>query len=165
MVEDSGRGYRRVVPSPKPVDIVEIDMIRDLVDRDHVVIAVGGGGIPTLRNDDGKLEGVAAVIDKDFASEKLAEMLDCDILFILTAVETIALDFGTPNQRELRSMTLDEAKTFMEEGHFAPGSMLPKVVAAAQFVQSKDGRQSIITSLEKAKEAIHGETGTRINRV
>jgi carbamate kinase len=164
MVEDSGRGYRRVVPSPKPVDIVEIDMIRDMVERGHLVIAVGGGGIPTLRKDDGNLEGVAAVIDKDFASEKLAEMLDCEILFILTAVETISLDFGTPRQRELKSMTLEEAKAFMEEGHFAPGSMLPKVVAAVQFVQSKEGRQSIITSLEKAKEAIHGETGTRIIR-
>lgn len=162
MVEDSGRGYRRVVPSPKPVDIVEIDMIRDMVDRGHVVIAVGGGGIPTLKRPDGSLEGVAAVIDKDFASEKLAEMLDCDILFILTAVETIALDFATANQRELKTMTIEEAKEFMEEGHFAPGSMLPKVQAAVQFVQSKDGRQSIITSLEKAKQAIHGDTGTRI---
>ncbi len=164
MVEDSGRGYRRVVPSPKPVDIVEIDMIRDMVDRGHVVIAVGGGGIPTLKRPDGSLEGVAAVIDKDFASEKLAEMLDCDILFILTAVETIALDFATANQRELKTMTIEEAKKFMEEGHFAPGSMLPKVQAAVQFVQSKDGRQSIITSLEKAKQAIHGDTGTRIIR-
>ncbi len=162
MVEDSGRGYRRVVPSPKPVDIVEIDIIRDMVDKGHVVIAVGGGGIPTLRKNDGQLVGVAAVIDKDFASEKLAEMLDCDILFILTAVETISLDFGKSSQKELKTITLDEAKTYIEEGHFAPGSMLPKVIAAMDFVKSKDGRQSIITSLEKAKEAIHGETGTRI---
>jgi len=161
MIEDSGRGYRRVVPSPKPVDIVEIDMIRDMVDKGHVVIAVGGGGIPTLRNE-GKLTGVAAVIDKDLASEKLAEMLDCDILFILTAVETIALDFGKPTQRELNSMTISEAEQFIEEGHFAPGSMLPKVMAAVDFVKSHPAREAIITSLESAKAAIHGETGTRI---
>ena len=161
MVEDSGRGYRRVVPSPKPVDIVEIDIISDMVEKGHVVIAVGGGGIPTLRKN-GHLEGVAAVIDKDLASEKLAEMLGCDILFILTAVEAIALDFGKPTQRELKKMTLKEAYQFMEEGHFAPGSMLPKVMAAVDFVESGNGRQSIITSLEKAKDAIHGETGTRI---
>ncbi|MCR3956879.1 MAG: carbamate kinase [Gudongella sp.] len=161
MIEDSGRGYRRVVPSPKPVDIVEIDIIRDMVDRDHVVIAVGGGGIPTLR-EEGKLKGVAAVIDKDLASEKLAEMLNCDILFILTAVETIALDFGKPSQRELSSMTVEEAEQFMKEGHFAPGSMLPKVMAAVDFVKSHPEREAIITSLESAKAAIHGETGTRI---
>lgn len=161
MIEDSGRGYRRVVPSPKPVDIVEIDMIRDMVDKGHVVIAVGGGGIPTLRNE-GKLTGVAAVIDKDLASEKLAEMLDCDILFILTAVETIALDFGKPTQRELNSMTISEAEQFIEEGHFAPGSMLPKVMAAVDFVKSHPDREAIITSLESAKAALHGETGTRI---
>ncbi|MGM0396126.1 MAG: carbamate kinase [Bacillota bacterium] len=161
MIEDSGRGYRRVVPSPKPVDIVEIEIIRDMVDKGHVVIAVGGGGIPTLRRGN-HLEGVAAVIDKDFASGKLAEMLDCDILFILTAVETVALDFGKPNQKEVRSMTPEEAENFIENYHFAPGSMLPKIKAAVDFARSKAGRESIITSLDKAKEAIHGETGTRI---
>ncbi|WP_422485742.1 carbamate kinase [Gudongella sp. DL1XJH-153] len=161
MIEDSGRGYRRVVPSPKPVDIVEIEIIKDMVDKGHVVIAVGGGGIPTLR-EDGNLRGVAAVIDKDLASEKLAEMLDCDILFILTAVETIALDFGKPTQRELKTMTVEEANKYIEEGHFAPGSMLPKVMAAVDFVKSNSRREAIITSLEKAKAAIHGETGTRI---
>jgi len=161
MVGDSGRGYRRVVPSPKPVDIVEIDMIRDMVDSGHVVIAVGGGGIPTLKKD-GRLKGVAAVIDKDLASEKLAEMLECDILFILTAVETIALDFGKSTQRELSSMTIAEAEQFIKEGHFVPGSMLPKVMAAVDFVKSHPEREAIITSLESAKAAIHGDTGTRI---
>ena len=161
MIEDSGRGYRRIVPSPKPVDIIEIEIIRDMVNKGHVVIAAGGGGIPTLMEDN-TLKGVDAVIDKDHASEKLAEMLDCDILFILTEVETVSLDFGKGNQRELSTMTIQESEKFIKEGHFAPGSMLPKVIAATNFVKSKPGRQAIISSLEKAKQAFHGKTGTRI---
>ena len=162
MVEDSGRGYRRVVPSPKPLGIVEIEVIRDLVEKGHVVIAVGGGGIPTVE-ENGQLKGVSAVIDKDLASEKLAELLDCDTLFILTAVETILLDFGKPTQRQLRKANLKEMEEYVNEGHFAPGSMLPKVISAMEFVRSNNGRTAIITSLENAKEAINGKTGTLIS--
>lgn len=162
MVEDSGRGYRRVVPSPKPMSIVEIEVIRDLVEKGHVVIAVGGGGIPTVE-ENGQLKGVSAVIDKDLASEKLAELLDCDTLFILTAVETILLDFGKPTQRQLRKANLKEMEEYVNEGHFAPGSMLPKVISAMEFVRSNNGRTAIITSLENAKEAINGKTGTLIS--
>ena len=161
MIEDSGRGYRRVVPSPKPLDIVEKDIIRDIIDAGHVVIAVGGGGIPTIRKGN-ELIGIAAVIDKDWASEKLAEILDCDTLFILTAVEKIAVNFGKANQKNLDKISTEEAYKYIEEGHFAPGSMLPKVKAAVDFVESKEGRTAIVTSLENAKRAMAGETGTTI---
>ncbi|WP_342026589.1 carbamate kinase [Proteiniborus ethanoligenes] len=163
MVEDSGRGYRRVVPSPKPVDIVEKDVINDIVNSGHIVIAVGGGGIPTVRKGNA-LIGIPAVIDKDLASQKLAELLDCDTLFILTAVEKIAINFGKPNQVNLDRITVGEALKYIDEGHFAPGSMLPKVEAAIDFVQSKEGRTAVISSLENAKKAISGETGTTIYR-
>src|SRR5690554_3475465 len=162
MVEDSGRGYRRVVPSPKPKGIVEMEIIKDMVDKGHIVIAVGGGGIPTTMENN-ILSGVSAVIDKDMASEKLAELLDCDTLFILTAVETILLDFGKPTERKLREASLIDMGRYIEEGHFAPGSMLPKVISAMEFVESKKGRRTIITSLEHAKEAINGKTGTLIH--
>lgn len=161
MIEDSGRGYRRVVPSPKPVDIVEKDIIRDIVENGHVAIAVGGGGIPTVKKGN-ELVGVPAVIDKDSASEKLAELLDCDTLFILTAVKKVSINFGTPDQIDLETITVEEAEKYSKEGHFAPGSMLPKVNAAVRFVKSKDGRTSIITSLENAKEAITNGAGTTI---
>lgn len=161
MMEDSGRGYRRVVPSPKPIDIVEKNIIDDVVKSGHVVIAVGGGGIPTIVKGN-ELIGTAAVIDKDLASEKLAEILDCDTLFILTAVEKVAIHFGTPEQINLDKITVSEALKYVDEGHFAPGSMLPKVMAAIDFAESKTGRVAIISSLENAKEAIAGETGTRI---
>ena len=161
MIEDSGRGYRRVVPSPKPIDIVEKDIIKDIINAGHVVIAVGGGGIPTIRQGN-SLIGISAVIDKDFASEKLAEILDCDTLFILTAVEKIAINFGTPDQKNLDKISVEEAYKYIEENHFAPGSMLPKVKAALDFVESKKGRIAIISSLENAKRAMAGETGTRI---
>lgn len=161
MIEDSGRGYRRVVPSPKPIDIVEKDIINDIVEKGHIAIAVGGGGIPTVRRGN-SLVGVAAVIDKDSASEKLGELLDCDILFILTAVEKVSINFGTAEQIDLDKITVSQAEKYIEEGHFAPGSMLPKINAALSFVKSKEGRKSIITSLENAKGAITKGQGTSI---
>lgn len=161
MKEDAGRGFRRVVPSPKPIDIIEKKAIVDLIERDNIVIASGGGGIPvSLENN--KLVGVEAVIDKDFASEKLAELVNADVLLILTAVENVAINFGKPNQENLTNLTIDKAKHYIEEGHFAPGSMLPKVEAAIQFAQSNENREAIITSLENAYEAVNGKTGTRI---
>ena len=162
MVEDAGRGYRRVVASPKPEKIVEIETIRRLVESGQVVITVGGGGIPVIEKDDNTLEGVAAVIDKDFASEKLAEDLDVEVLMILTAVDRVAINFGKPNQKDLSTMTVEEAQRYIEEKQFAPGSMLPKVQAAVKFVKSKPGRKSIIASLGKAKEALVGKSGTII---
>lgn len=161
IIEDSGRGYRRVVPSPKPVDIVEKNIINDIVKSGHVVIAVGGGGIPTIKRGN-ELVGVAAVIDKDSASEKLAELLDCDTLFILTAVKKVSINFGSPQQLDLGTITVEQAEEYTEQGHFAPGSMLPKVNAAATFVKSKKGRKSIITSLENAKDAMSKDAGTTI---
>lgn len=161
MIEDAGRGYRRVVPSPQPVDIVEIDIIRDIVEKGHIAIAVGGGGIPTVKRGH-ELLGVAAVIDKDSASEKLAELLDCDILFILTAVKKVSINFGTAEQIDLDRISLAQAEEYREQGHFAPGSMLPKINAAVNFVKSKKGRISIISSLDNAKEAISKGSGTRI---
>lgn len=155
MVEDSGRGYRRVVASPKPVDIVEKNIINDIVNNGHIAIAVGGGGIPTVKKGNA-LVGIPAVIDKDLASQKLAELLDCDTLFILTAVEKVAVNFGKPDQINLDRITVEEAFKYIDEGQFAPGSMLPKVEAAIDFVQSKDGRTTVISSLENAKRAISG---------
>lgn len=160
-VEDSGRGYRKVIPSPAPKEVVETDIINDLVNAGHVVIAVGGGGIPVIEEGD-ELIGIDAVIDKDLASECLAEQLDVNFLFIVTAVEKIAINFGKENQQNLDVMTISDAKKYIDEGHFAPGSMLPKVQAAMRFVESKQGRKSIVTSLDKAKDAILGETGTVI---
>ena len=162
MVEDAGRGYRRVVPSPKPVDVIETNTVKALVKSGTVVITVGGGGIPVVRKE-GKLIGTAAVIDKDFASAKLAELLDADILVILTAVEKVAINFGKPNQENLSELTPALARQYIAEGHFAPGSMLPKVEAAVSFAESKPGRKALITLLEKAKDGIAGETGTVIH--
>ena len=162
IIEDAGRGYRRVVASPKPQGIVEIDTIQALVESDHVVVACGGGDIPVFTTQGHHLKGAAAVIDKDFASCVLAQQLDADCLIILTAVEKVAINFGKPDQKWLDSLTPDEARKYMDEGHFAPGSMLPKVQAAVQFAQSKEGRTALITLLEKAKDGIAGRTGTRI---
>ena len=162
VIEDAGRAYRRVVASPKPQGIVEIDTIQALVESDHVVVACGGGGIPVFTTQGHHLKGAAAVIDKDFASCVLAQQLDADCLIILTAVEKVAINFGKPDQKWLDSLTPDEARKYMEEGHFAPGSMLPKVQAAVQFAESKEGRTALITLLEKAKDGIAGRTGTRI---
>ncbi|MEG2349900.1 MAG: carbamate kinase [Hungatella sp.] len=162
MKEDSGRGYRRVVASPKPTQIIEIDAIRSLVDSGQLVIACGGGGIPVTLQDN-HLKGASAVIDKDFASELLAENLNADFLIILTAVEKAAINYGKPNVTWLDDISTDEARTYITEGHFAPGSMLPKIEAAVKFADSKSGRTSLITLLEKAKEGIQGTTGTRIH--
>ncbi len=163
MVEDSGRGWRRVVPSPIPVDVAEKQTVKTLVDNGHVVITVGGGGIPVVEEGNG-LVGVPAVIDKDFASEKIAEILDADYFVILTAVEKVAINFGTPQQQELDKISVKEAYNLIDEGHFAPGSMLPKVKAAIKFAESKSGRKSVIASLEKANEALKGKSGTTIEK-
>lgn len=160
VMEDAGRGYRRVVASPRPVSIVEIDTIRALVETNHVVVACGGGGIPVFRTVGHHLKGAAAVIDKDFAAEKLAEQLDADVLIILTAVEKVAIHFGKPDEEWLSEVTPEEARKYMAAGEFAPGSMLPKVQAAVEFVESKPGRRALITLLEKAKDGIAGKTGT-----
>ena len=162
MVEDAGRGWRQVVPSPKPVDVIEKNTVRALVDSGTVVITVGGGGIPVVRRS-GRLVGTPAVIDKDFASAKLAELLNADMLIILTAVEKVAINFGKPDQKNLDELTPEEARKYMAEGQFAPGSMLPKVEAAVKFAESKPGRTALITLLEKAKDGIEGKTGTAIH--
>ena len=164
MKEDAGRGWRRVVPSPMPVSVVEEDIIKTIVDAGHVVITVGGGGIPVIENEDGSLTGVAAVIDKDLASEKIAELLNADELVMLTAVDQVAINFNKPDQKNLLNMTVDEAYEYMKQGHFAPGSMLPKVKAAVMFAESKSGRKSVITSLSKARQALLGKTGTTIKK-
>jgi carbamate kinase len=161
MVEDSGRGYRRVVPAPIPIEIVQENIIKSLIKAEHVVITVGGGGIPVIE-ENGSLIGVPAVIDKDFASEKLAESVDADYLIILTAVEKVAINYGKSNEKWLDNLDIDETKKYIEEGHFAPGSMLPEVEAALKFATSKKGRKALITSLEKAKDGIEGKTGTTI---
>ena len=161
MVEDAGRGYRQVVPSPKPIDVIEKNTVKALVDNGTVVITVGGGGIPVVCRG-GKLYGTPAVIDKDFASAKLAELLDADMLVILTAVEKVAINFGKPDQKGLDTLTPDEARKYIDEKQFAPGSMLPKVQAAMSFAESKPGRVALITLLEKAAEGIEGKTGTRV---
>ena len=163
MVEDAGRGYRQVVPSPKPIDVIEKNTVKALVDNGTVVITVGGGGIPVIRRD-GRLSGTPAVIDKDFGSELLAELLDADMLIILTAVEKVAINFNKPDQRGLDDLTPAEARRYMDEGQFAKGSMLPKVEAAVKFAESKPGRTALITLLEKAKDGIEGKTGTRVHQ-
>ena len=161
MAEDSGRGYRRVVPSPMPEKIVEAEIIKDLVEKEHVLITVGGGGIPVIENGN-QLQGIPAVIDKDFASERLAELLEADYLIILTGVEKVAVNFGKPDQKWLDEISVSEAEQYIKEGHFAPGSMLPKVEAAIKFIKSNPDKKALITSLEKAKDGINGLTGTVI---
>ena len=162
VVEDSGRGYRRVVASPKPVSIIEIGTIQSLLDTDHVVVACGGGGIPVFRTQGHHLKGAAAVIDKDFAASRLAQQLDADVLIILTAVEKVAIRFGTPEQTDLDELTPDLARKYIRQGEFAPGSMLPKVEAAVEFAESGPGRSALITLLSRASEGIAGRTGPRI---
>ena len=162
VMEDAGRGWRRCVASPKPKAIVEIETIRTLMEAGHVVIGCGGGGIPVYRTEGNHLKGAGDVIDKDFASELLAESLDADALIILTAVEKVAINFGKPNQTWLDRLTPAEARRYEDEGQFAPGSMLPKVQAAVKFAASKPGRTALITLLEKAKDGIAGKTGTSV---
>ena len=161
MKEDAGRGWRRVVPSPMPRRIVEIGQVRALWDN-TIVITCGGGGIPVIETARGELEGVAAVIDKDYAAELLAEQVDADLLMILTEVEKVAVNWGKPDQKDLTHMSLAEASRYADEGHFAPGSMLPKVQAAMKFVRSDPGKRAIITSLDQAVDALAGKTGTLV---
>lgn len=161
MREDAGRGWRRVVASPMPKRIVEIHSIKELWDS-TIVITVGGGGIPVVEKEDGSLEGIAAVIDKDLAAEKLAEEVGADILLILTEVEKVSLNYHRPDQRELDHLTVNDCERYIAEGHFAPGSMLPKIQAGMMFAKIP-GKLAIITSLDKAVEALKGETGTTIS--
>lgn len=164
VIEDSGRGYRIVVASPKPTKIIEIETIKSLIDAGQVVIACGGGGIPVIE-DGNHLKGVNAVIDKDFASCELAKELDADCLIILTAVEKVAINFGKENEKWLDKVSVEEMRKFVTDGHFAPGSMRPKVEAGIEFASSKEGRYSLITLLEKAKDGIAGKTGTIIKSI
>ncbi|MGF6564044.1 carbamate kinase [Kosakonia cowanii] len=163
MKEDAGRGYRRVVASPKPVDIIEKETVKALMAAGQVVITCGGGGIPVVREGQ-HLRGVSAVIDKDWASATLAAMIDADMLIILTAVEKVALHFGKANQQLLDTLSVRDAERFIAEGHFAAGSMLPKVEAAVAFARSRPGRQALITELRQAKAGIEGKTGTLISQ-
>lgn len=159
--EDAGKGWRRVVPSPLPKKIIPSETIRELVHRGEIVIAVGGGGIPVYRKEDGCLEGIDAVIDKDHASSLLALNINADLFVILSDVEKVALNFGKPNQRDLDSLNIEEAKAFYKEGHFPPGSMGPKIKASINFLK-RGGREVLITSIERIVDAIAGKTGTHI---
>jgi len=161
VVEDAGRGWRRVVPSPIPQEIIELEAVRELLDAGIVTITVGGGGIPVIRNEEGNLEGVAAVIDKDYASSLLARSIGADLFLISTAVEQVYLNFNKPDQRAIDVMTVAEAKKYMEEGHFAKGSMLPKIQAIITFLEA-GGKEAIITNPENIARALQGETGTRV---
>ena len=165
MIDDAKRGYRRVVPSPKPVNIQQARIIKSMLDADEIVVAVGGGGIPSVRDGDGKLRGVEAVIDKDYASSRLAIDINADVLLILTAVEKVYRDFGRPSQKALNLLNLNEAKELLAEGHFGKGSMEPKIRAAIEFLQDggeKTKREVIITHPKAVTAALQGKTGTRI---
>ncbi|WP_026564747.1 carbamate kinase [Bacillus sp. UNC41MFS5] len=162
-IEDSGRGYRRVVPSPKPINIVEKDAIRTLINAGFVVIAVGGGGIPVVRNNNNAFEGIDAVIDKDFATSLLAEQVQAETLIITTGVSRVCINFGKPNQKALEKITVEETKQYVLENHFPPGSMLPKIEASLRFLE-KNGSRVIITNPESLKEAINEGAGTHIVR-
>jgi carbamate kinase len=161
VVEDAGRGYRRVVPSPKPLEIVEIDAVRKLVGEGMIVIAAGGGGIPVSRQWDGALHGVEAVIDKDLASSLLGRLLGVEMLVIVTGVDRVALHFGKPEQRDLTAASASELERWLGEGHFPPGSMAPKIQASIEFVRN-GGSSVVITSPEKVREALEGRAGTKI---
>jgi carbamate kinase len=161
VVEDAGRGWRRVVPSPLPQEIIELSAVRKLLDAGIITVTVGGGGIPVVRSDEGGLEGVAAVIDKDYASSLLAQSIDADLFLISTAVEQVYLSFNTPDQKAIDVMTVAEAKKYIEEGHFAKGSMLPKVQAIIWFLES-GGKEALITDPQNIARALKGETGTRL---
>lgn len=161
MKEDAGRGWRRVVASPIPKKIVELPAVKTLWDT-TIVITAGGGGIPVIENEDGSLSGIAAVIDKDLAAERLAEDINADILMILTEVEKVSINYRKPDQKDLSLLTAAEAEKYIKEGHFAPGSMLPKIQAAVKFVKANPGGKAIITSLYKAVDALEGKAGTII---
>lgn len=160
MVEDSGRGYRLVVPSPRPIDFVEKDVIKNLIDAGIIVIASGGGGIPVIKKD--RIIGINAVIDKDFSGAKLAELIDADIFIVLTGVKRVAINFNKPNEKELSQISLRDAKYYMKQGEFGKGSMLPKIEAAIEFVNNNPKGKAIIAALEEASLAIKGESGTVI---
>jgi len=169
MIEDSGRGHRRVVPSPEPKRVIQKDMIKLLAEAGHIVVACGGGGIPIMKDNGGDYVGVEAVIDKDRASGLLASLIGADMLVILTRVSRVALNFGTPEQKDLGRMTLSEARRYLDEGHFAPGSMRPKIESAIRFLEGQpEGtavtREVIITDPEHLAEALEGKHGTRIVR-
>ena len=161
VVEDAGRGWRRVVPSPRPISIVEAEAIHNLIKAGFTVIGVGGGGIPVIERDDGTLTGIEAVIDKDFGSSLLAKLIGADLFVISTAVEKVALNFNTPEQKWLDQMTVSEAKQYISEGHFASGSMLPKIQASIQFLEN-GGKKALITDPEHISDALEGKTGTWI---
>ncbi|MFC1679634.1 carbamate kinase, partial [Elusimicrobiota bacterium] len=161
VVEDAGRGWRRVVASPLPQRIMEFPVIESLVNNGFIVAAVGGGGIPVIENDEGDLVGTAAVIDKDFASSLLARQLKADVFIISTAVEKICINFGKPDQKGLDKITVAEAKKYIAEGHFKPGSMLPKVKAVIQFLED-GGKHAVVTDPEHLAEAMAGKTGTHL---
>jgi carbamate kinase len=161
VVEEPGKGFRRVVSAPNPVEIVEIEAIRALIDADQIVIACGGGGIPVLKQDH-RLKGASAVIEKDLIAGKLAEEINADELIILTSVEKVRINLGTPEERELGEITVSQAKQYMEEGHFGVYNMLPKFKASVEFIEKGEGRQALITSFDKLKEGIKGKTGTVI---
>ncbi len=156
---EEGKGYRRIIASPKPIDIYELDAIKALLTAGQIVIACGGGGIPVLQQG-ARLKGASAIIEKDLASAKLAELLDADLLLFLTGVDNVCLNFGTDEQTPLNTMTLEETYTYIDEGHFTSGSMLPKVQAAASFVALDPKHKAIIANLHKAKDAVKGKTGT-----
>ena len=160
-IEDSGRGYRRVVPSPRPIDIVEKEAIQSLIHAGFVVIAVGGGGIPVIKSDDHTYQGIDAVIDKDFATSLLAEQINADTLIITTGVSRVCINFGKPNQQALEKITVEETKRYVAEGHFPPGSMLPKIEASLSFLEN-NGSRVIITNPESLKAAINEDAGTHI---
>jgi len=161
MREDANRGWRRVVASPVPQRIVELSCLRELWDT-TIVITAGGGGIPVVEKEDGSFEGIAAVIDKDLVAGKLAENIGADILLILTEVDKVSLHYNLPNQQELACMTVHKAEKYITEGHFAPGSMLPKIQAATMFVKNNPEKKAIITSLYKSMDALKGQDGTTI---
>ncbi len=159
--EDAGRGWRQVVASPKPQRIVEFDAVKDLMDAGYIVVSTGGGGVPVFQKDDGYV-GVPAVIDKDRSSAKLAADFKADMLVILTAVEKVCVNYGKPDQEEISEMTVDEAREYIEQGQFAPGSMLPKVEACIEYVEAYPAGRALITSLECAAAGLEGKTGTII---
>lgn len=160
-IEDSGRGYRRVVPSPQPIDILEKDVIKSLIDNGYIVVAGGGGGIPVVKREDGSYVGIDAVIDKDFATSLLAEQIAAETLIITTGVPRVCINFGKPNQQDLEEITIEETKQYVQENHFPPGSMLPKIEASLSFLEN-NGKRVIITNPETLKDAISGNAGTHI---
>ena len=162
VIEEAGKGFRRVVSAPNPVKIVELDAVNALLDADQIVIAAGGGGIPVMEQDN-HLKGASAVIEKDLAAGKLAEGINADILIILTNVEKVFINLGQPDEQPLNEITTSQARAYMEEGHFGIYNMLPKFRAAVEFIEEQEGRRAYITTFDKVKEALKGKTGTLIH--